>query len=139
MSFKLIATTPLGEFINREIEELQVKSEVGWLTIYQGHESLITTLDPAAITYKTKLHEYNLAMTSGVLEIDNKTNTARIIADALFYKNQINYNQVNEILSNARKRLEKAKARQERNELLAKIAEQEAKILLTSLPGRKRI
>ena len=29
MGFHLIAVTPLGEFINRDIEELQVKSELG--------------------------------------------------------------------------------------------------------------
>ncbi len=139
MGFHLIAVTPLGEFINRDIEELQVKSELGWLTIYENHESLITTLDPAAITYRTKLHEYNLAMTSGVLEIDSSTNTVKIIADALFYKTQIDYQLANEMLSNAKRRLANTQAKRERETLLQKIAEQEAKIILTSLPGRKRI
>lgn len=139
MSFKLVAVTPLGEIINRDVEELQVLGEKGWLTIYENHESLITTLYPAAIHYKSKLHQYDVAMTSGILEIDNNTKTATIIADALFYKNQINYQMVSELLANAKKRLANAKARSERSELQLKIAEQEAKILLMSLPGRKRI
>ena len=78
-------------------------------------------------------------MTSGVLEIDSSTNTVKIIADALFYKTQIDYQLANEMLSNAKRRLANTQAKRERETLLQKIAEQEAKIILTSLPGRKRI
>lgn len=139
MSIHLKVVTPLGTFIDRDIEYLSVKSTEGWLGIMNGHADLVVTLEPAAIYFRTVYHVYDLAMTSGVMEVDHNRNEIRIVADAMFYKDQINHQVVTELLSNAKKRLHEANSREEKKYLLQKIAEQEAKIKLLNLPGRKRL
>lgn len=137
MHLKVI--TPLGIIIDRDIEELQIKSSVGWLAILPGHADLVTPLRPAVAHLKTKLHVYDLVLTKGVMTIDHKNDAILIVADALFYKNQIDYKVASDLLENARRRLNEVKNRREKRDILLVIAEQEAKIALLDLPGRKRI
>lgn len=139
MSIRLKVVTPLGIFIDREIEYLSVKSSEGWLGILPGHANLVVPLEPAAIYFKTDFHVYDLAMTQGVMEVDREKNEINIVADAMFYKNQINYDVVTELLENAKKRLREVDSTEEKKHLLERIAEQEAKIKLLNLPGRSRL
>lgn len=136
----LQVVTPLGIVIDRDgVDKLNIKSSTGWLEILPGHEDLITPLVPAVFHYTTSMHIYDLVITNGVMNIENKTDSVTIIADATFYKNQIDYKVVTELLENAEKRLKSANNRRSISDIQSEISEQRAKLNLLNYPGKKRI
>lgn len=134
----LVIITPSGTFLDRSgVTYLEVKGTEGMLGIMPGHSPFVTTLLPAAIVFKTKLHRYDLAMSEGILYVDYRR--ATILADAAFFKNQIDYLQTRELLNNAIRRLKDSKEKEESKRLAREIETQEAKLKLQELDGRVRL
>lgn len=134
----LVIITPNGTILDREgVTYLEVTGSEGILGILPGHAPFVTTLVPAAITFKTKRHEYNLAMSEGVLRIE--FNKVTIIADAVFYKNQIDYKLAKELIANAQARLKDISQRDEARKLAREIAFEQAKLKLETMDGRSRL
>lgn len=134
----LVIITPNGTILDRVgVTYLEVTGSEGILGILPGHAPFVTTLVPAAITFKTKRHEYNLAMSEGVIRVDFDKVT--IIADAVFYKNQIDYKLTKELINNAQARLKDTLQRDEARKLAKEIALGQAKLKLENMGGRIRL
>lgn len=136
MSLKIV--TPSGTFLDRGgVTYLEVKGSEGVLGIMPGHSPFITTLVPAAIIFKTEYHRYDVAMSEGILFV--RDDGVTILADAAYFKNQIDYIKAKKLLANALKRLKENREKDDVRRLRAQIATEEAKISLETLPGRIRL
>ena len=107
------------------------------LGIMPGHSPFVTTLAPSPIMFKTEMHKYDMAMSEGIIYVDFSKVT--ILADAAFFKNQIDFKLVKELLANAKERLAVAKEKEEAKKIEDEINIQEIKLSLENLAGRERL
>lgn len=87
--------------------------------------------------FKTEMHKYDMAMSEGIIYVDFSKVT--ILADAAFFKNQIDFKLVKELLANAKERLAVAKEKEEAKKIEDEINIQEIKLSLENLAGRERL
>ena len=137
-TMKLTIITPNGTILDREgVTYLEVKGTEGMLGIMPGHSPFVTTLAPSPIMFKTEMHKYDMAMSEGIIYVDFSKVT--ILADAAFFKNQIDFKFVKELLANAKERLAVAKEKEEAKKIEDEINIQEIKLSLENLAGRERL
>ena len=121
-TMKLTIITPNGTILDREgVTYLEVKGTEGMLGIMPGHSPFVTTLAPSPIMFKTEMHKYDMAMSEGIIYVDFSKVT--ILADAAFFKNQIDF----------------AKEKEEAKKIEDEINIQEIKLSLENLAGRERL
>ncbi len=80
MSFRLVILTPQGLYLDKEIDELYVKTHLGVIGVLTGHIPLISPVEIASMHILIKGKKYYYAEFGGVLHVA-KDKTTLIVND----------------------------------------------------------
>lgn len=103
LSIKII--TPLGLYMEREVEAVHVKTVEGETTLLPNHIPLVAMLETCKLQLKEKGTYKDYALAGGMLHLlDNKVN---ILTDAIEGHDEIDIERARKALERAQRRLEK--------------------------------
>ncbi len=107
--FTLSIVTPEKVFFEGQIESLSVPGTEGYLGILSHHAPLITALKPGLIEFRDDRSDVRLmAVSGGFLEVSD--NTATLLADAVEFADQIDFERAEAAFKRARESLIAARA-----------------------------
>lgn len=107
--FTLSIVTPEKVFFEGQIESLSVPGTEGYLGILSHHAPLITALKPGLIEFRDDQSDIRLmAVSGGFLEVSD--NIATLLADAVEFADQIDFERAEAAFKRARESLVAARA-----------------------------
>jgi len=107
--FTLSIVTPEKVFFEGQIESLSVPGTEGYLGVLSHHAPLITALKPGLIEFRDDQSDIKLmAVSGGFLEVSD--NIATLLADAIEFADQIDFERAEAALKRARESLIAARA-----------------------------
>ncbi|MEG0274000.1 MAG: ATP synthase F1 subunit epsilon [Longicatena sp.] len=102
---KIKIITPVGLYLEEEIESINVKTVEGYRTILPSHIPLVAMLDTCRCTLKINGTSHSYALAGGLLQIND--NEMRILTDAIEGKEEIDLERARRSKERAEKRLAK--------------------------------
>lgn len=102
---QLKVITPLGLYLEEEIESINLKTVDGYRTILSNHIPLVAMLATCRCIIKTKEGAHTYALANGLLQIHD--NEMRILSDAIEGKEDIDLERAKRAKERAEKRLQK--------------------------------
>ncbi|MGX8852858.1 ATP synthase F1 subunit epsilon [Amedibacillus sp. YH-ame10] len=102
---KIKIITPVGLYLEEEIESINVKTVEGYRTILPSHIPLVAMLDTCRCTLKINGASHSYALAGGLLQIND--NEMRILTDAIEGREEIDLERARRSKERAEKRLAK--------------------------------
>lgn len=88
-TFLLNIITPDKSLIYKDVVCIILNTTSGQISLLANHIDKISNIDITPLTIRFTDHEEYLALSSGVMEVDNKTNTINLIVDTVERKEDI--------------------------------------------------
>ncbi len=102
--FQLTIVTPTGKFFDGEIDELNVKTKSGYMSVLRDHIPLVGTIDISKLLIKDGSNRTVAAIAGGLLYVEKDKTT--IITDAIEKQEEIDFQRANKALIEAEKTLQ---------------------------------
>lgn len=108
---RLQLITLSGTKVDKEIYGVTLPTKAGEISVFEGHEPLVTLAEPGVLVVREKKHDINknmdyLAISGGVVEIDGKT--VKVLVDEADHGEDIIESESKAALERAIKLREKA-------------------------------
>lgn len=98
--------TPLGEYLNKQVKSVHLKSVEGEMTILPNHMPIVASLVPCPLTIKDEQDQTSeYAISGGFIHFSQ--NEALLLTDAIEGKGDIDLERAKKAYERARTRLEK--------------------------------
>lgn len=104
-TFKVKIITPNNTYLDKEINSITVKTNIGMMTILSKHADIIANIEISQLTIKDNGHINHYATGGGVLNFYQKENKLILLLNSIEEKNEIDLDRAIKAKENAQKRL----------------------------------
>ena len=120
-SFKLQIITPQKKYGEMDVDVLSVNTHYGQISIYAHHKDYIANVEISPMKIKIGNHTFHYALSGGVLNVIQKTNTVQLIVRSIEAYDQIDLQRAIAEKAEAEKLLLSAKSVREYNDAEIKL------------------